>query len=92
MEQRTFHVGNIRPPFHAASLLLQITENCTWNKCNFCTLYRGGQFKMRQLDEIKQDIDNAAYYRDLIVERMQNYDLQTVKKNGQRLRFQADKK
>ena len=82
MEQRTFHVGNIRPPFHAASLLLQITENCTWNKCNFCTLYRGGQFKMRQLDEIKQDIDNAAYYRDLIVERMQNYDLQTVKKMG----------
>ncbi|MBQ4650269.1 MAG: radical SAM protein [Firmicutes bacterium] len=82
MEQRLFHIGNIRPPFHAASLLLQVTENCTWNKCNFCTLYRGGQFKMRRLEEIKQDIDNAAYYRDLILERLKQFDPQTVKKMG----------
>jgi len=66
MEQKTFEVGPIRPPFHANSLLLRITENCTWNKCNFCTLYRGGKFKMRHIDDVKKDIDNVAYYVEMI--------------------------
>ncbi|MBR5229236.1 MAG: radical SAM protein [Firmicutes bacterium] len=80
MSQKTFHIGNIRPPFHAHSLLLQITENCTWNKCNFCTLYRSGHFKMRSLEEIKEDIDAAAYYRDLIMHRLETSDIQAVQK------------
>ncbi len=76
---KTFAIGNIRPPFHASSLLLQLTENCTWNKCNFCTLYRGGKFKMRSAEEIKRDIDNVAYYRDQILEKLENYDFNTVR-------------
>ncbi|MGE4214186.1 MAG: radical SAM protein [Anaerotignaceae bacterium] len=67
MEIRTFETGHIRPPFHANSLLLRITENCTWNKCNFCTLYKGGRFKTRSVDVIKKEIDNVAYYRDMIL-------------------------
>ena len=66
MEQKTFEIGPIRPPFHANSLLLRITENCTWNKCNFCTLYRDGKFKMRHMDDVKKDIDNVAYYVEMI--------------------------
>ena len=80
MENRTFATGNIRPPFHASSLLLQLTENCTWNRCNFCTLYRSGHFKIRKTDEILKDIDNIAYYRDLIIERLRHNDIHTVKK------------
>ena len=74
MEKRTFAIGNIRPPFHANSLLLQVTENCTWNRCNFCTLYRGGQFKMRSAEDVKRDIDTVAYYRDKIFEKYDGKD------------------
>lgn len=82
MERKTFAVGNIRPPFHASSLLLRWTENCPWNRCNFCTLYRGGSFRIRPLEEIKQDIDAAAYYRDLILERLKSQDVYSVKRTG----------
>lgn len=70
MEIKTFETGHIRPPFHANSLLLRITENCTWNKCNFCTLYKGGKFKTRQVDVIKKEIDNVVYYRDRILKHL----------------------
>ena len=82
MERKTFAVGNIRPPFHASSLLLRWTENCPWNKCNFCTLYRGGSFRIRTVEEIKQDIDAVAYYRDLILERLKSQDAYSVKRMG----------
>ena len=62
----TFAIGPIRPPFHAESLLLQVTENCPWNRCNFCTLYRGGQFRVRSVEDVKKDIDAIAAFRDKI--------------------------
>lgn len=68
----TFSIGHIRPPFHADSLLLRITENCTWNKCNFCTLYKGGSFHTRKLEDIKKDIDAVADYRDMIIRHIKN--------------------
>lgn len=82
MDKKIFSVGNIRPPFHASSLLLQFTENCPWNRCNFCTLYRGGKFKIRSVEDIKADIDAVAYYRDLILERLRDNDKYTVKRMG----------
>ena len=54
----TYRIGPIRPPSEAQSLLLQITQGCTWNKCKFCNLYRGMQFKTFSAESIKQDIDN----------------------------------
>lgn len=74
MEIKTFETGHIRPPFHANSLLLRITENCTWNKCNFCTLYKGGRFKTRPVEVIKKEIDNVAYYRDMILKHLNSDD------------------
>ena len=82
MGDKTFAIGNIRPPFHAASLLLRWTENCPWNRCNFCTLYRGGRFRVRSLEEIKADIDVVCYYRDLILERLRDSDPRTVRRMG----------
>lgn len=62
----TYRIGPIRPPSEAQSLLLQITQGCTWNKCKFCNLYRGTQFKTFSADSIKRDIDTMAEYAALI--------------------------
>ena len=61
-----FQIGPIRPPSEANSLLLRVTENCPWNKCKFCMLYKTKQFHTRTVEDIKKDIDAMAYYRDEI--------------------------
>jgi radical SAM superfamily enzyme YgiQ (UPF0313 family) len=50
----------IRPPSEANSLLLPITIGCSHNKCTFCRTYLGVQFRIRPLEDIKQDIDRVA--------------------------------
>lgn len=67
MQENIFKVGPIRPPSEANSLLLQVTENCSWNKCRFCMLYKGTQFHTRPVEDIKHDIDVMANYRDMIL-------------------------
>ena len=68
MEQITqepvFRIGPIRPPSEANSLLLQVTQGCTWNKCKFCELYKDTKFRAFSADSIKQDIDAIAYYAE----------------------------
>jgi len=49
--------GPIRPPSEAQSLLLRITRNCPWNRCEFCHIYKGQHFSPRTVEEIKKDID-----------------------------------
>jgi radical SAM superfamily enzyme YgiQ (UPF0313 family) len=49
--------GPIRPPSEAHSLLLRITRNCSWNRCEFCHIYKGERFSPRSVDEVKKDID-----------------------------------
>ncbi len=46
----------IRPPSEARSYLLQITYGCSWNRCTFCPAYLDKPFKIRPIDQIKQDI------------------------------------
>ncbi|MCB6994151.1 radical SAM protein [bacterium 210820-DFI.6.37] len=58
----TYRIGPIRPPSEAQSLLLQVTQGCTWNKCKFCNLYRHTRFKAYTIDSIKEDIDRMAQY------------------------------
>jgi hypothetical protein len=60
MKDIVFEQGPIRPPSEAGSLLLRFTRNCPWNRCAFCTVYKGKQFSRRSLEEIKSDIDAAA--------------------------------
>ena len=57
-----YEVGPIRPPSEAASLLIRVTRNCPWNKCEFCPTYKGARFERRPLEDVLQDIDRAADY------------------------------
>lgn len=59
-----FRIGPIRPPSEANSLLIQVTQGCTWNKCKFCELYQHTKFRAFSADSIKQDIDVIAYYAE----------------------------
>ncbi|MFA5075595.1 MAG: radical SAM protein [Candidatus Babeliales bacterium] len=60
-----FELGPIRPVDEAESLLIRTTRGCPWNRCEFCVNYKGMEFSMRTLDEVKSDIVAAAkYYGD----------------------------
>lgn len=50
----------IRPPSEASSLLLPVTIGCSRNKCTFCCTYIGVKFRIRHLEDIKQNIDEVA--------------------------------
>ena len=64
----SFAVGVYRPPSEggSASLLLRITENCPWNKCTFCEMYKGHPFGYRKVEDIKADIDTVKTISDEI--------------------------
>jgi len=68
LQTLSFEVGVYRPPSEggSASLLLRVTENCPWNKCTFCEMYKGHPFVYRPVDDIKADIDRVAAIRDEI--------------------------
>ncbi len=72
-KQTIYRIGPIRPPSEANSLLLQITEGCTWNRCKFCGLYKHEGFKAFTVESIKQDIDVMAEYAEMAKE-FQNAD------------------
>ncbi len=55
-----FEQGPIRPPSEAKSLLVRLTRNCPWNKCAFCPVYKEARFSLRDVDDIKGDIDAMA--------------------------------
>lgn len=80
MSDRVFRIGPIRPPSEANSLLIQVTNGCTWNKCRFCQLYRHTKFKAYSADSIRSDIDNIAYWAQRIRkhERKAGWDIDGI--------------
>lgn len=53
----------IRPPSEAGSLIIQVTLGCSHNRCTFCPTYKGKRFRIRSLEEIREDLDGARRYR-----------------------------
>ncbi|WP_133179471.1 radical SAM protein [Shewanella decolorationis] len=47
-----------RPPSEWKSLILQVTNGCSWNQCSFCDMYTQPQkaFRAQKLDKIEKDI------------------------------------
>ncbi|MEI6611045.1 MAG: radical SAM protein [Deltaproteobacteria bacterium] len=52
----------IRPPSEAYSLLLQVTVGCSHNKCTFCGTYRQKKFKIKPIEQITKDLNEARSY------------------------------
>jgi radical SAM superfamily enzyme YgiQ (UPF0313 family) len=51
-----------RPPSEAASLILQVTIGCSWNKCTFCEMYTQPQksFRFKPQDQIELELAAIA--------------------------------
>ena len=49
-----------RPPSEARSLLVQATVGCPHNRCTFCLVYKNTRFKVRPVQEIKEDLEEAV--------------------------------
>ncbi len=49
-----------RPPSEWKSLILQVTNGCSWNKCTFCDMYTAEQkrFRPRPLAELEAEVQS----------------------------------
>ncbi|MGY4535356.1 radical SAM superfamily enzyme YgiQ (UPF0313 family) [Pseudomonas sp. TE3786] len=59
-----------RPPSEAHSLILPVTNGCSWNQCGFCEMYTAEQKKFRARDEadVLEEIRRCG--EQLIVQRV----------------------
>jgi len=47
--------------------LVRVSRNCPWNKCAFCSVYKGERFSLRAVDEVVADLDAMLeYYGDRV--------------------------
>lgn len=51
-----------RPPSEARSLILQVTNGCSWNKCTFCEMYTAPQkkFRVKPIDEVDAELSRIS--------------------------------
>lgn len=52
----TYKPVGILPPDQYISLVLQLTEGCSFNKCTFCTFYRDRPFLIKNKNQFEQHI------------------------------------
>lgn len=59
-----------RPPSEAQSLILPVTNGCSWNKCTFCEMYTAPQkkFSVRDEQQVLDEIQQVA--QQMIVQRV----------------------
>jgi len=61
-----YELPPFRPPSEARSLLLRATRGCPWNRCTFCSMYKGSRFQFRPVADILQDIATLRQVADAI--------------------------
>ena len=59
-----------RPPSEAHSLILPVTNGCSWNKCTFCEMYTQEQKKFRARDEAQVLDEIRLAGEKMIVQRV----------------------
>jgi hypothetical protein len=89
LEYQGFEMGPIRPPSEHASLLLRVTRNCPWNRCKFCTIYKGTKFSIRSKEDVKADLDAVRRYIDYF-EQMSGQPEQVREKLNRDLKSRLD--
>jgi radical SAM superfamily enzyme YgiQ (UPF0313 family) len=54
-----------RPPSEARSLILQVTNGCSWNRCTFCEMYTQPQkrFNFKAIEDIDRELAGVAAMR-----------------------------
>lgn len=53
--------GNIyRPPSEADALILQATIGCSWNRCTYCVMYQGKDYRERPAGDCVRDLEEVA--------------------------------
>ncbi len=78
-------LGPIRPPPESHSLLIRVTRNCPWNRCEFCSVFKGEKFQLRTVAEVKEDIltaKNQAEAVQIWAERAGHPVAQIARYNG----------
>ena len=48
-----------RPPSEAYSLIVQVTIGCSHNGCSFCGMFKEKKFRIRDLNDIMEDLEQA---------------------------------
>ncbi len=56
----TYEEPVFRPPSEARSLILQLTIGCSWNRCTYCAMYRGKEYRVRPVAEVLAEVRTAA--------------------------------
>jgi len=51
-----------RPPSEWRSLILQVTNGCSWNHCTFCEMYQGAQkaFSFKEIEQLRTELKSAS--------------------------------
>jgi len=55
-----YHMPLYRPPSEGDNLIIQVSLGCSFNRCSFCSMYRGKEFSLRPLEAVLADINHMG--------------------------------
>lgn len=60
--RRIYSPVPVLPPDHYLAIVLQAAEGCRYNRCTFCTLYRGVRFRVKGPEEFAAHMEEVASF------------------------------